>query len=275
MKDRSFRDEFIAGNVGGIVGITVVYPLDTIKTRLQTNSNYKSSFDVIHQLSKSGVLSMYRGLLSPVVGFGITFAMSFSSFGFACKCLKDYRNTTTNTTADLIYSGAFAGLVQSPFRAIMERLKSVMQRYEKNKYPSTIQLLKQIIRTQGPMGLFQGFNSVLIREIPQFAIYYPTYHLTKDELHRLGFSKTSSELLAGGTAGLVQWLPPLYCVDVVKSHMQTADPHTYKSFLDCAQKLYVKKPSIFFVGLEPALLRAFILHSVIFFVYETTFKFLE
>lgn len=34
---RHFMHEFVAGNVGGVIGITVVYPLDTAKTRLQVN----------------------------------------------------------------------------------------------------------------------------------------------------------------------------------------------------------------------------------------------
>jgi hypothetical protein len=33
--------------------------------------------------------------------------------------------------------------------------------------------------------------------------------------------------MAGGTTGVVQWLPPILCFDAVKSHMQTAQPGTY------------------------------------------------
>lgn len=50
-----------------------------------------------------------------------------------------------------------------------------------------------------------------------------------------------AQFLAGGTAGTIQWLPPIYCFDVIKSRMQTAPQGTYKSIKDCAQKMYVNE----------------------------------
>jgi solute carrier family 25 carnitine/acylcarnitine transporter 20/29 len=76
----SFFNEFIAGNIGGVLGISVVYPLDTAKVRLQVTGieTYKSSFDVLSSMiKKDGLFSIYRGLLSPATGFGVTFAISF------------------------------------------------------------------------------------------------------------------------------------------------------------------------------------------------------
>lgn len=78
MEKGNFFQEFIAGNVGGLIGITVVYPLDTAKMRLQVYPQYKSAFDVISTMIKSnGITSIYRGLTSPALGFGLTFAVSF------------------------------------------------------------------------------------------------------------------------------------------------------------------------------------------------------
>lgn len=44
------------------------------------------------------------------------------------------------------------------------------------------------------------------------------------------------QMLAGGVAGCVHWLPPVYCLDVVKTRMQTAEPGVYHGMWDC----YVK-----------------------------------
>jgi hypothetical protein len=78
MEAGSFYQEFIAGNTGGLIGITVVYPLDTAKVRLQCNAQYTSAFQVMQSMVKTdGVKSLYRGLLSPATGFGLTFAISF------------------------------------------------------------------------------------------------------------------------------------------------------------------------------------------------------
>lgn len=78
-----------------------------------------------------------------------------------------------------------------------------------------------------------------------------------------------AQFLAGGTAGVIQWCPPIYFADVIKSRMQTAQPGTYSGLLDCAAKVYYQGGSaIYFRGLVPALCRAFPLHAIIFVVYE-------
>ena len=83
METGSFIQEFIAGNVGGLVGICVVYPLDTAKIRMQTHSSYRSTSDVLRKMAKiDGIGSVYRGLASPALGFGLTFAISFRCMTF-------------------------------------------------------------------------------------------------------------------------------------------------------------------------------------------------
>lgn len=78
MEKGTFIQEFAAGNVGGIIGISIVYPLDTAKIRIQTHPHYKSTSDVLRKMIRiDGVKSLYRGLASPAVGFGLTFAISF------------------------------------------------------------------------------------------------------------------------------------------------------------------------------------------------------
>jgi hypothetical protein len=49
----SFVNEFIAGNVGGILGIAVVYPLDTVKIRLQTNMKYGTATSVFSEMVRA------------------------------------------------------------------------------------------------------------------------------------------------------------------------------------------------------------------------------
>ena len=78
MEKGNFLQEFIAGNVGGLIGICVVYPLDTAKIRMQTHPNYRSTSDVLRKMIQNdGFGSLYRGLASPALGFGLTFAISF------------------------------------------------------------------------------------------------------------------------------------------------------------------------------------------------------
>ena len=168
MEKGNFLQEFVAGNVGGLigsmefeafiycsalcsvtssqtymlvncvscVGICVVYPLDTAKIRLQVYpTKYSSTFDVISTMAKQhGILSIYRGLASPAVGIGVTFAVSFSAYGHGCRAISDYKHQDIKdlSVLDMTLAGAYTGVVQTPVRQVVERIKSVMQIRERD-----------------------------------------------------------------------------------------------------------------------------------------------
>lgn len=85
-----------------------------------------------------------------------------------------------------------------------------------------------------------------------------------------------AQFFAGGTAGVIQWLPPIFWFDVLKSRMQTAPAGYYNGLWDCTRKLYAEHgPSVFFRGFVPAMFRAFPLHAVIFLSYECVMSYLK
>eukprot|EP01006_Ploeotia_vitrea_P060988 TRINITY_DN76994_c0_g1_i1.p1 TRINITY_DN76994_c0_g1~~TRINITY_DN76994_c0_g1_i1.p1 ORF type:complete len:290 (-),score=-11.62 TRINITY_DN76994_c0_g1_i1:16-885(-) len=283
-----FYEEFVAGNVGGLLGILIVYPLDTAKIRMQLYPHYTSMRNVLNSMIKAdGYASLYRGLPSPSLLFGLNFAVSFSSYGYACKYISNYKNIDVNnlTLIDMTLAGGFAGACQSPVRQIMERCKSVMQVSEsltgKSKYTSTLHCFIQLIRNEGlKYGLFRGYSSVLLREIPQFAVYYPIYEYTKILYSKIlpTDNKMMIQLLAGGSAGVAQWLPPIYYADIIKSKMQTAVPGEYNNVYDCMVKVSKEQGGLmknYHRGLLTALLRSFPLHATIFLGYENTMKHLK
>eukprot|EP01038_Epipyxis_sp_PR26KG_P007802 gene7802-10597_t len=236
--------------------------------------HYSSSLKtLVHIIRNDGISAVYRGLLSPTLGFGLTFAISFSSYGQGCKLVSHYNSKPIAelNLLELSLAGSFAGLMQSPVRQIVERVKTVMQipLGPNKKYKSSLHCVIDLLRNK---TLFQGFSSVLLREIPQFAIYYPSYEFFKTLFSKtapLNQNPTVPQFLAGGTAGVLQWLPPIYCFDVIKSRMQSCSADTYRNISHCATTLYQTEGTFtFFRGLTPALLRAFLLHSIIFVSYE-------
>jgi solute carrier family 25 carnitine/acylcarnitine transporter 20/29 len=196
MENGNFFQEFIAGNTGGLIGITVVYPLDTAKMRLQTYPHYKGAYDVISSMVKAnGVTSLYRGLTSPALGFGLTFAVSFSAYGHGCRSICEWKNISRDKLSylDLTMAGAYTGIVQTPVRQVVERIKGVMQVRErdggKSPYKWSGACFVELIKKEGIRnGLFQGMSSVFLREVPQFAIYYPAYEYFRGLYSEVGVS---------------------------------------------------------------------------------------
>ena len=72
----------VAGTVGGVSGLSIWFPLDTVKCRMQTRpAEYNnSSIKCFRQMIKiEGFFSLYRGLLSPALGFGAINSTVFGS----------------------------------------------------------------------------------------------------------------------------------------------------------------------------------------------------
>lgn len=277
--------EVIGGNFAGLIGITSVYPLDTAKTRIQMQPDqYKTILDVWKTLiSKEGPKALYRGLSSPAVGFGFINAVAFNSYNQGCRFIAQFKDKNVNDLRDveLAMAGSYAGFVQSPVRQVFERMKSVMQMREtkggKSLYSWFGPCAIDLVRQQGwKKGLFQGLTATTMREVPQYTVYYPSYEISKRFFREKLNNDNLASLLAGGTAGVVQWCPPIYCMDVIKTRMQTAEEGVYKGVLDCTQKLYKEGGVyIFFRGNGVAFMRAFPLHGIIFFTYENVMKILK
>ena len=288
---------FVAGNMGGIFGLVLAYPLDTVKVRMQTRprGTYAGILDCLSTMARTeGLTSLYRGMTSPVIGYGLIKSTAFGSYN-QCKSFllsrqpPDPAKRTLHaqlSLAQLTLCGAYAGLVQTFIRCPVEQIKVVMQARNKAgsttaaPYSSTWACIGDVLRTEGVLkGFYRSFVPTLSREIPQYAIYYPTYELTRHLLLRPGQSLNDLSPLytafAGGCAGVAQWVPT-YALDVVKSRVSAAPPGRYRGFVHAAVDIYrVEGISVYWRGLSAAVLRAFPLHGAVFLGYELTMKLLR
>ena len=129
-----------------------------------------------------------------------------------------------------------------------------------------------IFREHGVRGFFRGTLTTQVREILQYVIYYPVYESLRAYADTVAGPKYGwlSVPLVGAAAGAAQWMPPSYCVDVVKTRLQSAD-NKYASMLDCARRSYAAEGvGVFFRGLNVAVIRAIPLHAGVFTGYEVT-----
>jgi hypothetical protein len=165
-------------------------------------------------------------------------------------------------------------------RGPAERLKTVQQVAESScgtgkipeKFRGTFRTAATLAREHGVIrGWFTGTGATVAREVPQCAVYFLTYDHIRLACERVAGPEygTAGIVLAGGSAGIVQWVVT-YPLDVVKSKIQAFPPGTYRGMWDCAVKsAKAEGPLVFFRGIEMALLRAFPLHASIFLTCET------
>ena len=181
-----------------------------------------------------------------------------------------------------VVSGSCAGAVQTVIACPMELVKIRMQNQSIGKqyvswtmrkmgvapvegaykdYKGPLQMTREIIQRNGPLGMYKGWWLTQIREIPQFGIYFGSYawirqkiaHLTSQSSEELGLFHLAT---AGGLTGVVTWV--WYPVDVIKSRFQNDVANEYRGILDCLRKSVQSEGMRVLVrGLQPTLVRGF------------------
>ncbi len=274
----STSTELGAGIMAGVMSQAPYHPIDTIKSRAQTQVGTKSPVSIFYSMVRNeGLLSLYRGAASPMAGYGLINGSVFYSRAVTRKALGgDYRPLTV---LDEIIVGASAGFWSSFVRCPVERVKSVMQVRTRDviraPYSSSLACAVGLTKKHGVSnGLYAGLGSTIAREVPQYIFYFLAYENTKAFLLENDLaSEAFAPAVAGGAAGAAVWVPPFYSIDVIKTRLQTAPSGTYTGIVDCALKSYRESgPMVFVRGVELALARGVLVHGTIFFLYESCLK---
>ena len=123
-----------------------------------------------------------------------------------------------------------------------------------------------ILQKQGITGVFRGWWLTVLREVPQFGIYFWSFDLIQEGIANFtGRSPDNLTVvqnsLAGGVTGVVTWC--WYPVDVIKSRFQSdgaiGRPKQYKGIIDCvSQSVKVDGWKVLWRGLQPTLFRGFL-----------------
>ena len=198
---------FIIGSVSGIIGATIVYPIDIVKTRMQAqqgNTLYKSYLDCLLKIVKrESFKGLYSGLKPQLIGVAPEKAIKLTVNDSMRSFFTNYKNSNNLLLVEEIISGATAGACQviftNPLEIVKIRLQLVNQLIENNqnnkiitsemKEAITQKLPLQkpkgataisIVKELGLQGLYKGSLACMARDIPFSAIYFPTYaHVKK------------------------------------------------------------------------------------------------
>ncbi|TYZ63278.1 hypothetical protein PybrP1_009067 [[Pythium] brassicae (nom. inval.)] len=271
-----------AGTVGGVAGIIAGHPLDTVKVRLQTASGAaRENASVLRALRQiaatEGLRGLFKGLLSPILSNAPINAVVFGVQGATARALRDATGREKLSPAQSLITGAAAGLVQTVFAAPSEHVKIQLQVSRSSASQSTIECGRQLLRAHGLRGLFRGWETCLLRDMPAFGIYFYAYEVSKDTLTR-GQPENETDLhllLAGGIAGSASWF---VCqpIDVVKSCVQSQGFANERTAWQLARDHYRAEGAQYFLkGFGATMLRAFPVSAVTFLVYEKTMQFMS
>ena len=174
-----------SGGVAGVAVDCILFPLDTVKTRLQSEVGFKSS---------GGFRRIYSGLGSAVVGSLPSAAIFFTVYEGSKNVLP------TNHPASVMLAASAGEVSACLVRVPVEVVK---QRTQATGHTSWINFRKTIA-SEGIRGLYRGYTTTVFREIPFSFIQFPIWEFFKSEIARRQGRKTctpSEATLSGAVAG--------------------------------------------------------------------------
>nr|XP_009595342.1 S-adenosylmethionine carrier 1, chloroplastic/mitochondrial isoform X1 [Nicotiana tomentosiformis] len=254
----------IAGGTAGVVVETALYPIDTIKTRLQAARGGG-------QIALKGLYSGLAGNLAGVLPASAIFVGVYEpAKQKLLKMLPENLSAVAHLTA-----GALGGIAASFVRVPTEVIKQRMQTRQFASAPDAVRL---IVSKEGFKGLYAGYGSFLLRDLPFDAIQFCIY-----EQLRIGYKLAAKRDLndpenavigafAGALTGAIT--TPL---DVIKTRLMVqGSANQYKGIVDCVRIIVAEEgaPALL-KGIGPRVLWIGIGGSIFFGVLERTKRYLE
>ncbi|CAN6637492.1 succinate/fumarate mitochondrial transporter [Trichomonascus vanleenenianus] len=249
MADNLVAVSLISGGMAGTCTDLFFFPIDTLKTRLQAKGGF---------FANGGWAGVYRGVGSAIVASAPGASLFFLSYEAAKKNLLPVsrRYIENETVANGIVHMAAASLGEIAACSVRVPAEVIKQRTQAAHHPSSFAALMSILRnTTGEgvwLGLYRGWGSTILREIPFTVIQFPLYEYLKlTRARSLGIDKVAPNegavcgMIAGGTAAAIT--TPL---DVIKTRLMLHKTRT--SIFDLAVTILKEEgPGAFLKGIGP------------------------
>jgi len=260
---------FVSLIAGGLAGTSVdvaLFPIDTIKTRIQSPQGF---------LKAGGFRGVYNGLSAAAIGSAPGAALFFTVYEkskeYVHSYLPNYRVGTHMIAASM---GEIAAcLVRVPTEAVKQNMQAQHIKGQENMMQTLRTILAQ---DQGKFfgGLYRGYSITLMREIPFALIQFPLYEYFKVQLAEFQhipqvspFQAAFCGSVSGGIAAALT--TPL---DVLKTRLMLGkDQHgiPYTGAMNVAQRILRDEGSkVFWSGIEPRVIWISLGGFVFFGAYE-------
>lgn len=235
---------------------TIGYPLDSIKTRMQTHY-YKNALDCFKTtITTEGFKGLFRGIVVPLISTSVSRSATVSLYTEAKPVIADiipqyelswiksedtraFLNNFPISFASGAVAGATVTLFACPFELtkIFQQIIIVVSRDSKLKLNSDAlptkvhQVARDIVKYEGWRGLYSGYRYHITRDAFSSGLFYSIYEFVKlnfqditRESHYLNDSwKNTIHALcvpfAGAVSGGITWLT-VYPLDTVKAKYQ-------------------------------------------------------
>nr|KJB74080.1 hypothetical protein B456_011G271000 [Gossypium raimondii] len=199
---------FVAGGLAGITAASATYPLDLVRTRLAAQTNdtyYRGIWHALRTICKDeGVLGLYKGLGTTLLGVGPSIAISFSVYE-SLRSFWQSRRPHDSTVLVSLTCGSLSGIASSTVYTCVDPLHCIVLFFLNNYLLAIFPLdlirrrkqlegaggrarvyktglfgtFKHIFQTEGFRGLYRGILPEYYKVVPGVGICFMTYETLK------------------------------------------------------------------------------------------------
>ncbi|CAG11421.1 unnamed protein product, partial [Tetraodon nigroviridis] len=276
----------VAGAMGSVTAMSVFFPLETAKSRLQVDEKRKSKSTpvILAEIAKEeGLLSLYRGWLPVISSLCCSNFVYFYTFNTLKKLMIPGPNGS-RPGRDLligIVSGAVNVILTTPMWVVNTRLKLQGAKFrnedlQQTHYRGIFDAFAQIIASEGVGVLWNGTLPSLILVLNP-AVHFMFYEAMKRRVGREGRKISSAEIFVIGAIAKAIAATSTYPLQTVQTILRFGQYKGGKGgLLGSLSNIFsllmdrIKKNGLLglYKGLEAKLLQTVLTAALMFVVYE-------
>lgn len=217
--------EYMAGWGSGIINICVTFPVN--KTMFRQQLHGITALSAFKQLRNEGLLTLYRGILPPLLQKSASTALMFGSFEQYRRLLVEQGISLSHS---LVTAAFLAGCTEAAL-APFERIQTLMldQGYGA-QFRNTPHAFSSVYNQFGLREYYRGLSAILMRNGPSNIIFFSCRDTLRNWLPE---SMDRLSLLADFVSGacLGAFISTIfYPVNTTKTHMQKTLGGNFNSF---------------------------------------------
>ncbi|GAA6018218.1 hypothetical protein JCM10207_002870 [Rhodosporidiobolus poonsookiae] len=171
-----FRVALLSGALAGTSVDLLFYPIDTLKTRLQSAQGF---------VAAGGFRGVYRGVASAVVGSAPGASFFFTTYetlkGALPRAVPKLAEEGMQPVVHMIAASGgevAACLIRVPTEVVKQRSQTSAAGTR------SADVFRAVLAREGVRGFYRGFGTTVAREIPFSLLQFPLYERLKLLLHR-------------------------------------------------------------------------------------------
>ncbi|XP_062316447.1 mitochondrial carnitine/acylcarnitine carrier protein isoform X1 [Osmerus eperlanus] len=169
----TYAQVYLAGCLAGVFTTIIVAPGERVKCLLQVQANggqlrYAGPLDCAVSLYRQqGIRSVYKGTVLTLLRDVPSNGLYFLTYEYLKNLLTaEGESVSQLSTPRILLAGGVAGILNWVIALPPDVLKSNFQTAADGRYRGLVDVLRELLKEEGPRALYKGFNAVFLRAFP-------------------------------------------------------------------------------------------------------------